>query len=455
MADKPIELEVLPPKKSETRGVAGQVLPGLKESIPFVSPEKAEGPAPRTFGEKFTRRFARNLPLDVGIGAIGGPPGMLLGTGAAAGSALAGTAAEELGLGKGWQTAAEIGGGGAPVLGRKVLGKVGGFIEPQLEQAYSKGKQYFEFGPGARTQKGMKYGTGETEEAAIRNLNKFTEEATRRAGSATNNINAGWIKETGNKLGKEVTDIFKGKRFSSDANFSTELNRIVNDSKGAFADAPNTIENIIESNIKGTRPRGELISGNFAAEDLRKAIVEINQRLSSADGPKAHYLGQLKDSLENLAGRNLQQYGPELAQRYNTWRSQYSSFSTIKDAYMREGKLGVTSSGQLNPEKLLDVIGQRTGGYAARNPLYEGLGEFGTVMRYKTFPEKGAIKSTVETLTESPLSKALQTTLQPRVLSRAGARASGVLPFTPALLQSTTRDNRITPEDIEVVSKVK
>jgi len=442
-----IEIKGLSDKKPETRSIAGQAVSGLKESIPFVSPEKAEGPAPRTFGEKFTRRFARNLPLDVGIGAFGGPAGALLGTGAAATSALAGTAAEQLGVGKTGQTAAEIVGGFAPGVARTVVGKTAGFIEPQLEELYKKGKQYFELGPGARTQKGMAYGTGETEEAAIRNLNKYTKEATKRAGNETQNITNEWVKQTGDKLIGDVNKIFAGKTFSATPKFEKELETIANKAEGAFGEQGNVVKNILENNIKGDRPRGALIGTRFAAEDLRNAIIEVNGKLDGATGNQARLLHDLKDSLENLAESNLSGAAKDA---YKTWKSQYASFATIRDTLQREGSIGISRAGQINPEKLLDVITSRTGGYGTRNPLYDSLGEFGSILKSKTFGDKGALKALTEYFTESPLSKGLKAFIQPKVMSKAGERAARVVPFTPAILQSTTRDTSEKPTEIDI-----
>lgn len=445
MADN---LQIIPPKQVTAPTI--NVTPDEnKPDLKLLPPKPYKGTEgeygkPKTLGQKFGERFVQSAAFDVPIGAaFGGLPGAGLGAVTALGSAVGGTGAEALGLSPNWQTAGEIVGGFGPQIGRKIAGKVVGYIEPQLEELAKKASKVgFEIGPGARSKQGMKYGAGETPEASINNLNKFTEEATTRAGSKTKNINGDWIKATDKKLGDEVTSIFKGKKFSADYDFTSQLNKIINDSKGAFADAPNTVESIIENNIKGTRPRGELISSDFAAEDLRKAIVEINQRLSSADGPKAYYLHELKDSLENLASRNLNRYGPELSQRYNTWRSNWNSFSTIKETYNIEGKTGVNAAGQINPQKLLDIISRRTGGNATRNPLYSNLGEYGSILKSAEPTKPGIVKAAWETLSESPLGKALQTTFQPRVLSANAQRAASTMPIVPPLLRSVTEEER-------------
>jgi hypothetical protein len=449
------KLEYFAPEK-ETNPYIEQGIKGFKESIPFVNLNKDEAmyEMPKTFTERFTRKFAQNLPLDVAIGSLGGLPGIGLGTAAAATSAAAGATGETLGLPKLLTTGLEIGGGFVPGVARTIAGKTVGFIEPQLENLYQKGKKFFEVGPGARSQKGMKYGAGETEEAAVRNLNKFTEEATSRTGFKTNNIDGNWLKNTGKGLIDEVDGIFKGKTFTADNQFITDINTIANKAEGAFGEQGNIIRTILESNIQGARPRGSLVSSSFDAQDLRKAIIEVNNRLDGVTNTnQAMLLHDLKDALENLASKNLQRFDPKLKNQYDLWKNKYTNYATIRDAYAREGDMGITAAGQINPKKLLDVIAIRTGGNVARNPLYQNLAEFGPILKVKQFPDTGVIKATGQYFGESPLSKALQTGLQPRVLSRKGAAAVRALPFT-----GVARDisqSMVTPEDVQTLEYIK
>ena len=122
-------LEYITPEK-EPNPYIEQSIKGLKESIPFVNLNKDEAvyEMPKTFGERFTRKFAQNLPLDIAIGSFGGPPGIALGTAAAGTSALAGATGETLGLPKLLTTGLEIGGGFVPGVARTVAGKTVGFI---------------------------------------------------------------------------------------------------------------------------------------------------------------------------------------------------------------------------------------------------------------------------------------------------------------------------------------
>jgi hypothetical protein len=448
-------LEYITPEK-EPNPYIEQSIKGLKESIPFVNLNKDEAmyEMPKTFGERFTRKFAQNLPLDIAIGSFGGPPGIALGTAAAGTSALAGATGETLGLPKLLTTGLEIGGGFVPGVARTVAGKTVGFIEPQLEKLYEKGKKFFEVGPGARSQQGMKYGAGETQEAAVRNLNKFTEEATSRTGFKTNNVNGEWLKNTGKGLIDEVDSIFKGKTFKADNQFLNEINTIANKAEGAFGEQGNIVRTILESNIQGVRPRGSLVSQSFDAQDLRKAIIEVNNRLDGVTNTnQAILLHDLKDSLERLAGKNLEMYDPKLKSQYDLWKNKYTNYATIRDAFAREGDMGVTAAGQINPKKLLDVIAIRTGGNVARNPLYENLAEFGSILKTKQFPQTGVIKATGQYFGESPLSKALQTGLQPRVLSRKGAAAVRALPFTGVARDISQQ--LVTPEDVQRLEYIK
>lgn len=418
---------------------------GLYEAVPFVGErmaEKAELPMPESFGEKLSRRAFRNLPY-AGPAIAVNP---LLGTVGLAGATALGQAAEELGLPEGYQAVGEMIGGAVPSVARTIAGKTMGYIEPQLEELYKKGKSVFELGPGARSAAGMKYGAGETQEEAIRNLNKFTEMATSVAGNATKNVDGKWIKNTKEILSKEADNIFSGKTFASDPNFLNEVTDLAFRAEGAFGQQGNVVKTILEKNIGGKRPGGGLVEPTFKAEDLRSAIVEVNERLGSATGNEAGLLYKLKDSLENLAKENLRQYGGNLAQRYETWRKNYHAFSTIKDVFRREGSSGVTAAGQLNPKTLKDVIDVRTNSNPTINPLFSGLAEFGDIMRAKTPTRQGLTAATLQVLPETSLAKALKLGFQPRATGKMAERARALQAIGPA-----QRMTQISPEDVQII----
>ena len=89
----------------------------------------------------------------------------------------------------------------------------------------------------------------------------------------------------------------------------------------------------------------------FTVEQIvEKAIKEVNKRLDGATGPQAGLLHDLKDSLERLAEVNFNKIDPKLANEYNDWKKQYSSFATIRDISQRAGKEGITAAGQINPQ---------------------------------------------------------------------------------------------------------
>jgi hypothetical protein len=405
-------------------GAAKQAGAGLLESVPFYGEKLAKStgiPEPSSLIERTTRRAARNAPYallaSTGVGAI--PAAVGLGA-----STLAGQAAEELGVPKEYQSLAEVLGGGASQLGRAVSGRTLGYIQKPLEELYTKGSKLgYELGPGAKTSQGMKYGAGADEASSIRNLEKFTEEATKRSGNPTKVVNADWIKNTQNTLGNEVNSLFAGKTFSSTPKYQQNIQNIVNQAEGVFGEQGNIARTIIARNIGGQRTGGSLLSPSFKAEDLRGAITQVNDALSGAKGPQAKILHDLKDSLEDLAQSNLPK---NLADQYSKWRSKYNSFSTLRDAIQAEGKTGITTAGQVNPKKLLDIITSRTGGDATRSPLYKNLAELGDILESKVVQSPGVLKAALASGTESPLAKFIQAGLQ----QRAPKRGAGILGST-------------------------
>ena len=425
-----------PAPKTGFAAGAEQVGRGALEAIPFVGEglaEKAGLQEPTTFPERLTRRAARNVayaaPLALtGIGAAPAAMGAL-------GATVVGQAAEELGVPKSYQPIAEILGGGAPQFATGVLGRTMGYIQEPLEQLASKAsKAGYEMSSSAKAEQGMKYGAGASPQANINNLNKFTKEATTRAGFPTQNVNAEWIEKTGKTLGNEVKGIFAGKTFTSTPKYQTEISDIVNKAEGIFGQQGNIAKTIIEKNIGGQRAGGGLLDPSFKAEDLRGAITQVNAALSSAKGPQAGILHDLKDSLENLAKDNLQSINPSLVSKYEDWRKKYNSFATIRDLNQLEGRSGVTAAGQINPDKLLSVITNRTGGVATRNPLYQNLGKFGDVLKGQVNQPISGLQGAIRTITETPLVKGLQSVLQPRVRSSLAGYGRTAQTLAPSLL---------------------
>ena len=449
------KIEIIAPQQEskalkQLKGPAKQAARGTMEAVPFYGEklaEKADLPMPSTFTERLTRRAARNLPYALAAAPFTGGIPAALGYG---GSVVGGTIAEEAGLPESYQTVAEMAGSAGVTGATKIAGKTLGYVEPQLVDLAKKASTYFEIGPGARTSRGMTYGAGDTETAAVRNLNKFTEEASKRAGYPTNNINSKWIEKASKDLGKEADTIFKGKTFSASADpeFTGNIARLVNKAEGAFGEQGNVLKNVLEKNIRGDRPRGAFVSEQFAADDLRAAIVDVNGRLDGATGNQAYLLHELKDSLEKLADKNLRQIDNKLANQYIDWKNKYSAFATIRDVMKREGATGITSAGQLNPKTVKDVIDSRTGGNAARSVLFNNLAEFGDILKAKPQAEKGAIKAAGEVITESPLAKALGTALQPRVMSLAGERARLAQTLAPG-----QRFAQEKPSEVEILGK--
>ena len=436
------EVKITPPATSAGgfKGAAQQVGRGVLEAVPFVgerAAEKANLPQPTTFTERLTKRAATNLPYALAAGAtgVGAVPAALGFVGATG----LGQAAEEIGLPKSYQGVAELVGGGIPQLGRDIAGRTMGYIQKPLEDLAKKASKVYEIGPGARAEQGMKYGAGDTPQSSLRNLNKFTEEATSRAGSKTKNVNADWIEKTGDELGTEVKNIFAGKTFNATPQFQQKITDLANKMEGAFGEQGNVAKTILEQNIAGQRTGGSLVSPQFKAEDLRSAITQVNAALSTAKGPQAGMLHDLKDALEDLAQTNLPK---DLATKYADWRKKYNAYASIKDANQLGGNAGVTSAGQLNPKGLLEEITRRTGGTAKRNPLFENLAEYGRIMKAKINVPQTGYKAVMGTLTENPLAKALGTVMQPRLRSRLADRAATAQTLLPPTVKATQRESQ-------------
>lgn len=419
MADYEKEYQAVEAPKTESKGFLGEakqalaeaVTPtifttrGLAESIPFYGEKLASGmPEPQTTYEKGLTRLGRNLPYNLPL-IISNPP---LGLTSLAGSTVAGQAAEEAGGGPWTQMGAEMLGGGLPFAARSIAGRMYGYAEPYLKDLTKRASSAgFEMGPGASTRRGMTYGAGETEEALIRNLDRATEEATKRTGFPTKEINESWFNETRKKLGDEVGQLFKGKTFVSDVADNMAVNNVLTNADKAFGEQSSLIKNIITDNIMGQRPGGAIVSqlptgSQFSAEGLRKAIIEVNQKLGSGTNANQNQLYyQLKDALENIAAKNLRAESPELADRYLSWRNKYNAFATLEDVNARFGQSGI-AKGKLNPQTLLDVIVQRNGtSNAVNNPLFYNLGEFGEILQTAKTGRAGFLPAVTASIKES------------------------------------------------------
>jgi hypothetical protein len=419
--------------KSTAKQYGGVVGRGLLEAVPFYGErlaEKFDAPQPETLGQRFAKRVSQNLPYNVPVMAVN----PVLGGATLLGSSIAGQAAEELGGGPLTQMAAEFAGGGIPSLSRAVVGKMTGFKTPELTELTKEAKQAgYEMGPGAKSRKGMAYGAGENIEAMERNLVRATEAATERAGNAAKSIDSKWLNETQNKLGKEVDRIFGNKIFKTDYQDSSSISKVLNEAQSAFGEQGNVVKSIIESNIKGSRPGGKIIdevqgrgfviplNSTFKAEDLRKAIIDVNSRLGSGSNPNQNrLLYELKNALENIAQRNLQATDPNLVKDYSKWRSDYTAYSTIRDAYARAGEEGILKGGQINPKTLLDVVIQHGGNpaYAYKNPLYKDLAVFGDVIGTpRSLSGKGLTAAATNVLGQTLPAKLAASALQPKVLT--------------------------------------
>jgi len=418
---------------------AKQLGAGVVEAVPVYGEKWAKDlgfPEPVGLTERTTRRAGRNLPYAAlaatGVGAV--PAALALG-----GSTILGQAAEEVGVPKEYQPVAEILGGGTAQFAKDVAGRTLGYIQKPLQELATKAKSLgYEIGPSARAEQGMKYGAGATPDASIRNLNKFTEEATQRAGNKATKVDANWINKTQKQLGNEVNPLFAGKTFTSNSKYVNDITNIVNKLEGTFGEQGNIARTIIEKNLSGNRPGGALVSPQFKAEDLRGAIQQVNAALSNAKGPQAKILHDLKDTLEDLAESNLP---ANLAKQYKDWRSKYNAFSTLRDAIQTEGREGITAAGQVNPKKLLDSITNRTGGDATRSPLFKDLGELGDILQAKVVQTPGAFRAALSSVTESPLAKGLQTVLQPYTPGRRAGVAGTAQTLSP-LVEYTQKDKK-------------
>ena len=427
---------------------AKQLGAGVVEAVPVYGEKWAKDlgfPEPVGLTERTTRRAGRNLPYAAlaatGVGAV--PAALALG-----GSTVLGQAAEEFGVPKEYQPAFEIAGGGGVQMARDVAGRTLGYVQKPLQELASKAKSLgYEIGPSARAEQGMKYGAGATPDASIRNLNKFTEEATQRAGNKATKVDADWINKTQKQLGNEVNPLFQGKIFTSTPKYQQDIADIVNKAEGMFGEQGNIARTIIEKNIGGQRTGGSLLSPQFKAEDLRGAIQQVNAALSSAKGPQAKVLHDLKDSLEDLAQTNLP---ANLAKQYKEWRSKYNAFSTLRDAIQTEGREGITAAGQVNPKKLLDAITNRTGGDATRSPLFKDLGELGDILQAKVVQTPGALRAAISSVTESPLAKGLQTMLQPYTPGRMAGVAGTAQTLSPAMQYLPQQEKTQTPSKPQV-----
>jgi hypothetical protein len=419
--------------KNTAKQYAGVVKRGLLEAVPFYGEklaEKFDAAKPETLGQRFAKRVAQNLPYTAPIIAVN----PLLGGATLLGSSVAGQAAEEMGGGPLMQMGAEFAGGGVPSVARSVVGKLTGFKTPELTQLTKEAKKAgYETGPGAKSRKGMAYGAGEDIESMERNLVRATQAATERAGNPSKKIDSDWLNETQTKLGDEVNRIFGNKIFKTDYQDSASISKVLNDAQSAFGEQGNVVKNIIESNIKGDRPGGKIIdeiqnrgfvlplNSNFKAEDLRKAIIDVNSRLGSGSNPNQNrLLYELKNALENIAQRNLQVVDPELVKDYAKWRSDYTAYSTIRDAYAKAGEEGILKGGQINPKTLLDVVIQHSGNpaYAYKNPLYKDLAVFGDVIGTpKGLSGKSLTAATTNVLGQTLPAKFLATIAQPKVMT--------------------------------------
>ena len=410
---------------------------GLLEAIPFTGEKLATEAGlkkPDTFVERLTRRAARNAPYALASAPFtGGVPSALGFIGATG----LGQAAEEIGVPEEYQPVAEIAGQGAGELAAGTLGRTIGYAEKPLIELYNKAKKTFDLGPGARTSQGMQYVHGDNPVSAAQNLQKATELATERVGSKfkTDSINDKWVKDTQNSLGKDVEKIFSGKTFYPDQTFLNKIQDIYNEAGTAFGEKGNVIKTILDKNIGGQRPGGGIISPSFNAESLRGAIVDVNRYIANATGNEAHLLHKTAEALHDLAEANLQSFpkvGKQLAKDYQDWRKAYTSFATIRDTYQTTA--GRTPAGRIPLDELHQQIIKRSGSEVPSNPLYKDLAEYGPMFRGAAKQDRpGAFTGAVRTISESPISKALQLAFQPVVPKRYGGALGKVQTAVPTL----------------------
>lgn len=429
------DLTILPPPKKEGPGFAStskQFGAGLIESVPFYGEKLAQKTGvsePKTLTERTARRTGRTLPYALAAAPFTGGTSAVLGLG---GSVAAGQAAEELGVPKEYQPVAEIVGTGAGQIGADVLGRTIGYAEKPLVELYKRAKDTFKLGPGSRTAQGMKYGAGETPVEASQNLTRATKLATERTGYPAKSVDDKWIKGTQQQLGKDVDKIFAGKTFYSDPQFLQDISRLNAEANMAFGEKGNVVRTILEKNIGGRRVGGGLIDPQFDAKSLRGAIEDVNAYLANAEGKQAHILHDTAEALHNLAEANLRSLpnGAKLVKEYQDWRKQYTAYATIRDTYQRVA--GRTAGGQIPLDELHQEIIRRAGTGAPANPLYKDLAEFGPLFRGTSVTQRpGVATAAVRSLTESPLSKALQLGLQPSVPRTYGGMAGKFQPYVP------------------------
>jgi len=429
------DLTLLPPPKKEGPGfvsTAKQLGAGAIEAVPFYGEELAKKTGvsePKTLIERTARRTGKTLPYALAAAPFTGGMSAVLGLG---GSVAAGQAAEELGVPKEYQPVAEIVGTGAGQVGADVLGRTIGYAEKPLVELYKRAKDTFKLGPGSRTAQGMKYGAGETPIEASQNLTKATQIATERTGYPAKSVNDTWIKNTQQQLGKDVDKIFAGKTFYSDPQFLQELSVLNAEANMAFGEKGNVVRTILEKNIGGKRVGGGLIDPQFEAKSLRGAIEDVNAYLANAEGKQAQILHDTAETLHNLAEANLRSLpnGAKLVKEYQDWRKQYTAYATIRDTYQRVA--GRTAAGQIPLDELQQEIIRRSGTKANSNPLFKDLAEFGPLFRGTSVSQRpGVATAAVRSITESPISKALQLGMQPSVPTRYGGMAGKIQPYVP------------------------
>lgn len=409
----------------------GVVARGLLKAVPVYGEKAADYfnlPKPKNVTERTAERAATNFPYALPA-LITAPP---VGVAQWAGSTLAGQTAEELGGGPITQAGAEILGGGLPHAVSSIGGKLYGVIDPTLKSlSREAAKEGYYVGPGARTRKGMSYGSAETAKDLERNLTRATEEATSRAGNPSKIVDEKWINSTQTKLGNEVERIFGNKVFSSTPEDVNAINQIISKAENAFGEQGNIVKSIIENNIKGERPSGKIITeltqrgttvpefSSFSAKSLRSAIQEVNAKLGSGSSPAQNtLLYDLKTTLENIAEKNLKAIDPKLVSDYNAWKNNYTAYATLRDLIERAGKSGIDPTGKINLSTLRDIVDTKFGSAsnAIKNPLFAKLAEFSDVLRTAKVPEtSGVYQAAKQTLKESPPSKMVMGLLQPNV----------------------------------------
>lgn len=449
-------------ESSESPGIGhsfGVAARGLAEAVPVYGErfaEKMNLPKAQNLGERTEERAFRNLPYNVPL-MVANP---VLGTATWLGSVGGGQAAEEMGGGPLTQATGEILGGGAPGFVRGVSGQMFGHIVPEIEEVSQKAaKSGYELGPGARTRQGMAYGSGETSEAMERNLTKATKEATQRTGSVAEKIDETWLNNTQRKLGIEVENLFKNRRFTTTPQEVSQIEDVLKKVDQAFGDQANSVRTIIDSNIKGYRPTGKIVetvdgvpkASEFDAKGLREAISQINAKLGTGQNPSQNaLLHDLKDVLDNVAYNNLKDASPALAKQYSDWKSKYTAYATLRDLYSRFGKSGIDEAGKINVQTLRDIIATRSGNAAnaLKNPLTPELAEYGDILRTSKSPTRDTLYQSVkQNIKESAIPKAIMGFMQPVVSAKETGllKALGVYGPAGSLATQKTPDSKKDP----------